>query len=165
MVLGRSRHTGPPCKLHRQASSWNLPMQAPLFQPSPPTMWLRPLMMVMSYLDVSMSRASRAPPHPVPRITRRCLQEQEMPVGAGQPHTTGDAASNRRGALQSSCRHAPAGGQGDWRPCTLRANGSTLLALRIAVAAEQRKQHGRQSVQQGRGGSGGGGPAAGSCLV
>lgn len=40
-------------------------------------MWFRGEMMVMSYLEVSMSRATRAPPHPVPRITSRCLPRQQ----------------------------------------------------------------------------------------
>ena len=38
------------------------------------TMWLRGETTVMSNFVGSMSRASRAPPQPVPRITSRCLQ-------------------------------------------------------------------------------------------
>jgi hypothetical protein len=35
----------------------------------------------MSYLEVSMSRASRAPPQPVPSTTSRCLLAKEDAAG------------------------------------------------------------------------------------
>ena len=47
------------------------------------TRWLRGEMIVTSYLDVSMSRARRAPPHPVPRITSLCLHGASVRVPCG----------------------------------------------------------------------------------
>ena len=71
------------------------------------TMWLRGEMIVTSYFDVSISRARRAPPHPVPSITSRCLRWVHAAPVLRQ------AAVDRQAVDRQAVDRQAVGGRGD----------------------------------------------------
>lgn len=97
-----------------------------------------------AHLEVSMSRARRAPPHPVPRITRRCLHTGRHQGVAASSRSSGRHEQVRRQACATpgSPRRLTVQWSGGW--ARLRHMSQEHALVRAASAVRQVGQQRRR---------------------